>query len=132
APLTNYSALDIAFSTAYASFLSLLLEGFIAGGIVAVMLTSIPQWRPPLPAPVALPWRQHISTTLVRQFVIFSVVLTLIAALAATLRSITVAEELVTTQMSLAAEQMGERVEQYLQLRQDMLVAYRQNERLTN
>lgn len=132
ASVTFYSALDIAFATTSANFLSLFVEGLIAGAVITVALATVPQWRPSLPAPLNLRWQQHISTTLVRQFVIFSLVLTVIAALVATLRSITVARELVATQMGQAAERVEERVEQYLQLRQDVLVAYRQNERLTN
>lgn len=132
ASITHYAALDIAFLTTRANFLSLLVEGFIAGATVTVALAAVPLWQPALPAPLTLRWRQHISSTLVRQFVLFSVVLTFIAALVATLRAITVARELVATQMGQAAERVEERVEQYIQLRQDMLVAYRQNERLSN
>lgn len=130
--ITLLSALDIALSTAWAALPLFLAEAFLAGLIVTVLLRSMPQWRPPLPAPVGLPWRQQISYTLVRHFVIFSVILTVTAGLAATLRSVAVARELVISQMSQSAGQMTGQVERFIQLRQDMLLAYSQNERLTN
>jgi PAS domain S-box-containing protein len=130
--VTLLSALDIAFTTAGATFLPLLLEGVIAGGTVAFALYTMPTWRPVLSAPILLPWRQQISYTLVRHFILFSIVLTFIAALIGTLRSVTVARELVISQMAQSAEQVTDQVNQFVQLRRDMLVAYSQNERLVN
>ena len=132
AQVSVLSALDIAFTTAGAAFWPLLLEGLIAGVTVAVALNAMAAWRPTLPPPILLPWRQQISYTLVRHFILFSVMLTVIAVLIGTLRSVTVARELVISQMAQSAEQATDRVNQFIQLRQDMLVAYSQNERLVN
>lgn len=132
AGITALSSLDIGMTTAGLYFWPLLLEGLIAGSVVWAIFRFVPDWQPVLPPEVGLPWRQHITTTLVRHFALFSLILIFIAGLVSALLSISVARELVISQMAQAIERAAERVEQFIELRQDILLAYSQNEGLTN
>ena len=132
ATITSLSSFDIGMTTAGLYFWPLVLEGLVAGGAVWLVYYLLPDWKPILPPEVSLPWRQHITTTLVRHFALFSLILLFIAALVTTLLSITVARKLVISQMAQSTERATERVEQFIELRQDILLAYSQNEGLTN
>ena len=130
--ITPLSALDIALTTAWVHLLPALAEGVAAGIVVLVVFSSIPQARPALPVPLNLPWRQHISTTLVRHFILFSLILTTIGMLVATLRAAAITRNVVTNQMAQATAYITGRVDEFIQLRQDILIAYSQNETLAN
>jgi PAS domain S-box-containing protein len=117
------AALDLALSTINATFAPLLLEGFVGGLAVVLLLHGIPTLRP-RQALVPSPEQRSLSTRLLNNFVRFAVLLTILLVTIVFNLSIRVSTRLVVNQMAHDAHTVSEKIPEFRAQLQNLLVQY--------
>jgi PAS domain S-box-containing protein len=126
ASASQLATLDLALSTANASFIPLLLEGLVGGLVVTFLLRGIPDLRP-RQALVPSPEQRSLSTRLLNNFIRFAVLLSVLLVTIVFNLSVQVSTRLVVNQMVHDAETVSEKIPEFRAQLQNLLVQYSQD-----
>ncbi|NHZ72132.1 MAG: hypothetical protein GWP17_03490, partial [Aquificales bacterium] len=106
----NLAAFDLATSTVTANFVPLVVEGFIAGGIVMLVWLGAPQLKPQPQTLVPTPWQRSLSQRLMLNFVLFAAIVLILMVFVVYNVSVSVSTTLVINQMAHNAQTVSEQI----------------------
>lgn len=115
------AALDLALSTSSAYMAPLLVEGILGGVIVTLLLIGLPQLRQSAAA-TSSPVSRSLNRRLVTTFFVFSSLLSFVVVVIGFRLAIKVATEIAVQQMAHDAQSVSERIPEFRNYRQQMLV----------
>jgi PAS domain S-box-containing protein len=126
----NLAAFDLATSTVTANFLPLIIEGFIAGGIVMLIWLGAPQLKPELPELVPTPWQRSLGQRLMLNFVLFAAIVLVLVVFVVYNVAVSVSTTLVVNQMAHNAQTVSEQIPGFRSNLQNLLSLDTENAQL--
>jgi PAS domain S-box-containing protein len=123
---SSLAALDLALSTANASFTPFLLEGLFGGLVITFLLRGAPHWQPKRIMEPS-PEQRSLSTRLLNNFLRFALLLTVLLVTIVFNLSVQVSTRLVVNQMAHDADTVLEKIPEFRAQLQNLLVQYSQD-----
>jgi PAS domain S-box-containing protein len=124
---SSLAALDLALSTARASFWPLLLEGLFGGLLVMLILAGIPPLRQRAQLMTPSPQQSSLNNRLLTYFGVFAFALSATLIMVGFTGAVNAATQLVVAQMAHDAQTVSAKIPDFLTHRQHLLTEYGQN-----
>lgn len=124
--LNSMESLDVALASANFSFVTLLLEGMIGGGIVWLILHNLPELRPAKTV-VPSPSQRSLRLRLLNQFALFATVLLIILVTVVFNMAALVSTRLMVNQMAHNAQTVANEIPDFQKHLQDLLTQYEES-----
>lgn len=131
ATATTLAVLDLALSVFQAQLLVALLEGLSAGLIVQLLWWARPDWRLRTRTLVTSPFDRTLRNRLLSRFILYSLVLAVSLALAVFVSSLQFSRNLIIDQMANEASTVINRIPQFRNVRQNLLIEFQNDAALT-
>ncbi len=118
----NLAAFDLATSTVTANFLPLVIEGFLAGGIVMLVWLGAPQLKPAMPTVFKpTPWQRSLGQRLMLNFVLFAAIVLVLVVFVVYNVAVSVSTKLVVNQMAHNAQTVSQQIPDFRSNLQNLL-----------